>query len=65
MTDAIDNLKDADEALSYADAASNGIVRNLQDIHKLLKEIRARTDDRVTLLLIEQCMLKIEAQLNY
>jgi hypothetical protein len=65
MTDAIDNIKDADDALAYTEAAGHGIVRSLNEVHRLLKEVHRRTDDELTLLLVEQAMLKVEAQLDY
>lgn len=65
MTDQIDRIRDAEEALAYVDATKHGIVNSLEEVHRLLKEMHSRVDDRVTLLLVEQAMLKIEAQLNY
>lgn len=65
MKDAIDNIKNADDALEYVDTAGRGIVRQLHSIHGLLKEVYERTDDNVSKLIIEQCMLKVESQLDF
>lgn len=63
--DAIDNINDADVALEYIDMANHGIVKTLQSIHMLLKDVHDRTDDAITKTLVEQCMLKVEGQLDY
>jgi len=63
--DAIDKIKDADDALMYVDMAKSGIVSSLTEIHTLLKEAYSRTEDSITKVLLEQAMLKVEAQLNY
>jgi len=63
--DAIDRLKTAEHALDYWEDSKRGVVSQLNDIHRILKEVHERTDDSVIKLLVEGAMLKIEAQLNY
>lgn len=65
MKDAVDNIVDGDDAIKYVEAASNGIVRSLNEVHRLLKEVHNRTEDVIIKLLVEQAMLKVEAQLDY
>jgi len=59
--DAIDKIKDADDALMYVDMAKSGIVSSLTEIHTLLKEAYSRTEDQAEI--IKELLEKLE-QLN-
>ena len=64
MKNAIDNIKDGDEAMEYFNMCRHGITRTLHEVHYLLKDIELRTDDMPTLAALDKCKRLVEAQLD-
>jgi hypothetical protein len=62
---AIDRLVDADEAIEYYDMSRYGITKQLKDLHSLLIEVQRRSDDDISIGLLERALIIVEAQLNY
>jgi hypothetical protein len=62
---AVDRLVNADESMEHYDACRFGVTKQLKDLHSILIEAQRRSDDDISIGLLERALLIVEAQLNY